>query len=198
MRLRTLCAMAGMTALLWMVGGGGLAGEKKKDPFAEYLEKFGTPGPEHKMLKSMTGTWTAKVKFYMEPGKPPTESTGKTVRTMVMDGRYLQDKFDGEAFGKKFQGMGLTAYDRFKKQYSMTWIDSMGTGVSMNHGTYDEKTKTFTYRGPEEIDPISGMKMKTRDTLKIVSDNEQLMEMYRESGGKEFKVLEITYTRMTK
>jgi hypothetical protein len=91
--------------------------------------------------------------------------------------------------------MGLMGYDNFKKKYSSIWIDSMSTGIMHMTGTYDAATKTWTAVG-EDIDPSSGKTMKARDTLKIVSDSEQVMEMYRQpAGGKEFKMIEIQYTR---
>lgn len=196
MKVRTVFGMIALLAVLVLLVTKDTPAGEKKDPFAEYLAKYGTPGPEHTLLKSMEGTWHVKVKMYMEPGKPPSESEGTSVRSMILEGRYLQDKFEGSFFGQKFEGIGVMAFDRFKKSYSMTWIDSMGTGVMNSTGTYDAKTKTFTFTSPEDVDPISGKKMKMRDTLRIVSDKQHLLEMYRVAPGEpEFKVMEISYTR---
>ena len=63
--------------------------------------------------------------------------------------------------------------------------------------TYDAAKKTFTYQS-EDFDPASGKKMKGRDILRIDGDDQQTFEMYRQPAeveGKEFKVLEIVYTR---
>ena len=35
-----------------------------------------TPGPAHKTLDGMVGTWDTKVKSWMNPTTPPMESTG--------------------------------------------------------------------------------------------------------------------------
>jgi len=175
-------------------------GDKKKDedPFA----KMPKPGPEHKLLAQLEGTWNAKVKSWFRPGEPK-ESSGVMVRKMIMDGRYLHEEFKGEFLGMKFLGRGITGYDLNKKKYVMAWIDNFGTGISTNQGSYDKDSKTWTFKGQEDI-PDMG-KAKTRDVLKMVSADEQTFEMYRtpleskEKGiPKEIKVMEITYTRKAK
>src|SRR5262245_51167298 len=182
---------AALLAGLCLVWQPATSGEKKDDPFAN-LPK---PGPEHKILASMEGTWTAKVKSWFGPGEPK-ESTGTMVRKMIMDGRYLQETFKGEFLGTKFEGMGIVAYDVNKKKYVTSWIDNMTTGISMMQGSYDADSKTLTSLG-EEDNPAMGGKMKTRDVLKMISADEQRFEMFRtpQKTGKEFKVMEITYTR---
>ncbi len=180
-----LAAVVGLTALPPTQ-----AGDKKKEdnPFAQ-LPK---PGPEHKLLAALEGTWTVKGKAFF--GAEPTPTTGTTVRKMIMDGRYLQEVFQGHFGDMKFRGMGLTGYDVIKKKFVMTWIDNFGTGIYLTHGTFDDDTKTWTHLGQE--DTPKGP-MKSRDVLKLVSADEQQFDMYRTPpAGKEFKkVMEITYTR---
>jgi hypothetical protein len=118
-------------------------------------------------------------------------------RKMIMGGRFLQERYEGKAMGQPFSGMGLMGYDKLKKKYTSVWIDTMSTSIMESRGTYDAEHKTFTNEG-EDVDPYTGKKMKSRDTLKIVSAKEQLLEMYRspaEGEGKEMKVLEIRYVR---
>jgi uncharacterized protein DUF1579 len=124
------------------------------------------------------------------------------VRKMIMDGRYLHEDFKGEFLGMKFMGKGVTGYDVNKKKFVRAWIDNFGTGISTSTGTYDKENKTFTYKGEEDI-PEMGGKVKTRDVLKLVSADEETFEMFRTplkegKEGKEFKVMEITYTRKAK
>jgi hypothetical protein len=164
--------------------------KEKEDPFG----KMPKPGPEHKLLATMAGTYDARVKAWFGPGEPKT-STGTMMKEMILDERYLLEKFTGAFDGKPFKGIGLLGYDTNKKKYFMSWVDSFATGIDTSYGTC-EGGKTFTFVG--EVDhPDSGGKMKTRDVLKIVSEREQVFEMYRtpEKTGKEFKVMEITYTK---
>jgi hypothetical protein len=166
------------------------AGDKKDDPFG-FMPK---PGPEHKMLAHSEGTWEAKVKSFMDPKKPPEESTGTTVRKMVLDGRFLQEHTKNKIMGKPFEGRGLTGYDALRKKYVRSWADNFGTSIILAYGTYDEKAKTLTFTYEEEI-PKMG-KYRARDVLKFVSDDEQVFEIYQQMGSEpEVKALEVTYTR---
>jgi hypothetical protein len=165
------------------------AGDKKDDPFA-FLPK---PGPEHKMLAHSEGTWDAKIRSWMDPKKPPEESTGTLVRKMILDGRFLQEDFKSKMLGKPFQGRGLVGYDALRKKFVMTWVDNLSTSITYAFGTYDEKAKTMTYTHEEQT-PMG--KARARDVLKFVSDDEQVFEMYQQMGSEpEVKVLEVTYTR---
>jgi hypothetical protein len=153
------------------------------------------PGPEHKMLSTLAGTYEAKVKIYFDPNQPANESTGTMKRKMIMGGRFLEELYNGEIMGQPFYGMGLMGYDAMKKKYTSVWIDSMTTSMMQSQGTYDAATKTLTSTG-EDIDPTTGKMMKSRDVFRVISPTEQVMDMYREKGdGKEFKMLEIRYTR---
>jgi hypothetical protein len=164
------------------------AGDKKKE---------GPPrGPEHKFLESLAGKFDAKVKVYFPDPAKPTESTGTLNRKMILDGNVLQESFKGEFDGKTFTGLGMIGYDPHKKHFITTWADSMSTTISIMHGTWDAEKKTFTSVG-EEFDPKSKKMMKMRDVLKILNEDEQAFEMFRQPEGetKEFKVLEIAYKR---
>ena len=69
----------------------------------------------------------------------------------------------------------------------------MSTAVMISTGSCDEShTCTFTSTG---TDPISGQPKTVRMVTKMSGDNE-VMEMWEPTpDGKEFKSLEITYTR---
>jgi hypothetical protein len=160
--------------------------------------KLPQPGPEHKVLEPLIGTWNAKVKFWLDPTQPPQESEGVMKRKWIMDGRFVEEKYEGKALGASFQGMGLTGYDPLKKKYVGTWVDSMSCSIMVSQGDYDAKTKTLTSTS-DDINPYTGLKTKSRDVLRLVSDDHHLLEMYQTpEGGKEMKVMEIHYHRVKK
>ena len=161
--------------------------------FSTAQEKLPEPGVEHKLLAKLEGTWSAKVKSWLEPGKPPEESSGIMIRKMILDGRYLEERYSGTALGKPFKGMGIFGYDLELKKYFMSWIDNFGTGLMVSYGAYDPKTKAWSYLSEEEG---PGGKLKIRDVLRMISDDELRFEMYRTPpDNKEVKIMEITYTR---
>jgi hypothetical protein len=170
--------------------------EKQMDQQAmmEVYKKLGTPGEPHKKFASLTGSWTTKTKEWMEPGKPPMESTGVAEMKMLLDGRFLQQELTGDMMGQAYYGIGITAYDNLRKRYVSTWIDTMGTGIFVMEGTASADGKTITLKG--QHDEPGGGHMTHRAVWKIVDSNTQTFDMYMtEKRGKEMKMMEIVYTR---
>ena len=66
---------------------------------------------------------------WMEPDKPPMESTGACDNTVLLEGRFLQQKCTGDMMGQPFTGIGVHGYDNATKKYVTTWIDSMGASL---------------------------------------------------------------------
>jgi hypothetical protein len=200
-RFRLLLALSLVAGLAFLMGRA-LAKDPAKaenpkktdDPFAA-MAKIGAPGPNHKTLNVLAGTWNAKVKFWMDPTKDPVESDGVCVRKWILGGRFLREEYKGKALNSDFTGIGLIGYDNMRKKYTSMWVDSMSTAIWTNLGTYDSGKKTFTFNG-EGPDPYTGMTTKSRDVTRVVDDDKVIVEMYKQvPKAKEFKVLEIVYTR---
>jgi len=177
-----------------------LAKEKKhqqpmdEKAMMELWKQAATPGEPHKLFAGLAGSWTTTTKEWMEPGKPPTESTGTAEMKMLLDGRFLYQEFTGNMMGQPFSGVGIDAYDNMTKKYMTAWMDTMGTGIFMMDGTASADGKTITLKGshPEP----GGGKMTHRAVWKILDNNTQTFDMYgAHHCGKEMKVLEITYSR---
>ncbi len=155
---------------------------------------YSTPGDLHKMLAKSVGTWKATVTMWMQPGASPTVSTAEATNEMILGGRYLQSKNTGNFMGVPFEGISITGYDNAKKVFVNSWIDNMGTGMMFLTGTWDPQGKSIHFSGTM-VDPMGGKDLAVREVVKIVDDDNQVMEMYSVSDGKEFKNMEITYTR---
>lgn len=170
--------------------------EKAMDPqeMMEVWKKLAQPGEPHKLFASLAGSWTTQTKEWMEPGKPPSESTGTADMKMLLDGRFLHQEYTGQMMGQPYSGVGIDAYDNLTKKYTTVWMDSMGTGIFFMEGTASADGKTITLKGshPEP----GGGKMTHRAVWKILDNDNQIFEMYGAHGKeKEMKFLEITYTR---
>ena len=198
--MRRVAAAVGAVLLFGMVSVA--AGQEKpamsKDEQAmmDAMMKAATPGPNHKLLESMVGEWTAAMKMWMDPSAPATETKGTVSTRALLGGRYVEGVFKAPMMGMAFEGIGLNGYDNVTRQFVSTWIDNMGTGILFMTGTYDAATKTLTYLA-EMADPMNpSVKVKMRETYRLVNDNQHVMEMYESRGGKETKTMEVTYTRV--
>lgn len=156
---------------------------------------FMTPGKEHAFLAKSAGSWTAKVKSWMDPSQPPEETEGTMETKVVLGGRYIEDKYEGNMFGQPFSGIGVTGFDNFKKKYVSTWIDSAGTGILMMTGSLDKSGKVLTMTGTMD-DLMTGKPMKFRSVSTHVDDDHHRFEMWMPGrDGKMFKSLEMEYAR---
>jgi hypothetical protein len=179
------------------------AADKPKSPPAmsaeekaamEAMAKAATPGPEHKKLEHMVGTWNTKVTMWMAPGTPPATSSGTSTNRWILGGRYMEQKFSGTFMGQPFSGLGYTGYDNVKKQYFGTWMDNMGTGIMISSGAMDG-ANTWKFKGTM-ADPMTGKDTTVDETITVKDKDHHTLEMYGPGpDGKSFKMMEITYTR---
>jgi hypothetical protein len=158
-------------------------------------QEFATPGDAHKMMAKSNGTWAADLTMWEMPNGPAMKATGTAINKMVMGGRYQITNFTSKMMGMPFEGMSTAAYDNGKKMMTSTWIDNMGTGIMTMEGPWDDATKSSTSTG-KAYDAAAGRVLTYKEVFKIVDDNTQTMEMYKPGpDGKEFKCMEIKYTR---
>lgn len=208
-----------VAALALCAGGTALAQEKKPDPKpatqpaakpadkgaaqpseAEMMKAWmeaNTTGENHRLLQRGVGTWNAKGKFWMSPEAPPTESTGTSVCTSLMDGRFTKIEYTGDPSEHMpgWTGLGYYGYNNGTGKFESFWMDSMSTGMMTQTGTYNAAKKEFNWTGTW-TDPLTKETVKTRSVEKFPNDNTMILEMYETRPGKsEFKNLEIAYSR---
>lgn len=153
-----------------------------------------TPGEMQKMLGSQDGKWETEVTAMWYPDKPAEKSKGSAENKMILGGRYQQSMQKGVMMGMPFEGMAITGFDNAKKVFVSSWVDNMGTGIIKMEGPYDAATKTIDLKG-KCTDPMTGKDCDMRESLKIIDDKNQYMEMFMTQNGKEMKVMEMKLTK---
>jgi len=190
---RGLCALT-LAALL----ATGLSAQQtpSAEQAMEIMTKYATPGPHHKHLEPMVGNWTTKGRFWMAPGAPPMENTGKASHKAMLGGRFIKVTYEGDFAGQAFSGEGTIGYDNFKKKYVETWTDNMGTMTLYATGECDGQGGTRTMRG-EVDDLITGKPSWFRSVYRFDGADRYTLEMYGPGpDGKEFRMFEIAHTRV--
>ena len=165
--------------------------EKKDDP--------GAIGDEHRILAKLAGDFDIQQKEFGEEGKLKGELTGVLTRTMILDGRFLQEEAEVKGKSRTTKIMVTIGFDRRKKKFVSVTVNNQTTLPYVAEGTWDVAKKEITFID-EEFDPIT-MKLvaRTREIHRILSDDEQLIEEYVALGDKsEYRTLEIRYTRKGK
>lgn len=146
------------------------------------------PGPEHKLLEKLVGTWESTLKA---GGK---ESKGTMTYKMELGGMWLVGSMQAEMFGAKFSGKSLESYHPAKKKYVSVWVDSMSTAPVNMEGTYDKEKKTMTMAG--EGPGMDGQMTKYRSVTKFTDADTLDMTMWI-GDGKE-PTFTVVYKRKKK
>lgn len=188
------CAIAGL--LFWAQEKN--KPEQKIDPrmkaAMEAMEKAAIPGENHAFLAKLAGTWDCETKFWMGPGEPQI-SKGSSKSKMVLDGRFLREVYQSTFMGKPFKGVGFTGYDNTMKQFTGTWMDTMGTGIGISTGRLDETGKVLTFKMVYP-DPVTAKPKESKYVLRIKDNDHHVMDMYEtDAQGKDMKIMEVSYTR---
>ncbi len=155
-----------------------------------------TPGPAHKRLNAMVGTFDAKVKYWPAPNAPAIESSGTSTNEWILGGRWIQQRFEGSMMGAPFSGLGYTGYDNLRHMYVGTWMDSMSTQfMTSSGGDPDPSGKTWNFTA-SMMDPMSGESVSAEEKMTVIDNDHQVWEMYGPGpDGRNYKMMEITYTR---
>lgn len=167
--------------------------QDNSDAMKTWME-YMTPGKVHEKMASMAGEWVEHYKFWMAPDTEPQISEGSASFEMILGGRYMQGKHKGEMMGQPFEGINLESFDNGKKEYTSIWIDNMGTGVAVSHGTMDEKTKVLNMSGIM-YEPTQGKDISFRTEILWDGNDKMINKMFTTVKGKEFMSMEITMTR---
>lgn len=154
----------------------------------------GTLGAAHAQLAKTAGNYDLAIKSWQAPGTEPMAESGTATRTMVLGGRVMVEETDATMMGQPFAGHGMHGYDNVTGKHWSTWNDSMSTGLMVSEGSCDA-AGNCTFTGSWN-DPVKKGKVTSRMTTKWTSPTVQIFEMYGPGkDGKEFKMMEITYTK---
>lgn len=168
---------------------------KDAESAADTLVRYAMPGPEHKRLDQMAGSWDTLTRYWAAFGAEPVEAKGTSQRKWILDGRFLMEELDGGDLALPFRGVGLFGFDAFEQKHTSAWVDTMNTSILTNLGTYDKTNNVVNFTG-EYKDPWTGTKKKERGVTRFLGKDKHALEIYvTEPDGREFKMLEITYTR---
>ncbi len=161
-------------------------------------EKLKAPGPQHKLLEGMAGTWVGKG-AWTEAGMT-SSFTEELSAKMVFGGRFLacETKMSTEASGPMpsmtMNSLMFIGFDNAKQKYVHAMLGDWSTSMGTSEGSYDAATKALTMTGTEVLGP--GKERKYRMVQTFTSADSWRFEMYfTQPDGREAKAGEAVYTR---
>ena len=160
----------------------------------EQWMKMASPGAHHEILKRMEGTFEAKAQFWMAPGAPPMDSTGRMVNTLLLGGRVLEHKYKGTMMGSEFDGWGSLSYDNIAQKYVGVWMDTMSTMPQVHTGPAGADANVLDMHG--EFTLPMGL-IKSRHVTRVIDRDHMVFEIHQSRGGQpEALIGRIEYTRV--
>lgn len=180
----------------------GATGVEQGPPPAEVVvassgppQEMPKPGPEHAWLAKRAGQWEIKSKMRFGPDAPWMNSTATEECTVACSGFWLVCTFKGSVMGIPFEGRQQIGYDQYKKKFVSTWIDGMGSYLSVLYGTRSDDGNVLTLTGTM-YDPQQEKDINTKIVVSITSDDESVMQMFMPGPeGKEFMTMQLDYKR---
>ena len=157
-------------------------------------QRAGTPGAEHRKLDSFVGDWDVALEFWMAPGEAPSTMKGVMHTEWMLDGHYLDQRYEGEMEGMPFHGRGTWGYDVAGQHYVGTWLDNMSTALSISRGRELPDGKGFLLQ-TLATDPVTGKPSEGLEDLRVESPDRHTMTMYEYKGSERVKTMHMVYTR---
>ncbi len=155
--------------------------------------KMPEPTPNHTRMMESVGIWDVKAKHFMEPGKPPMETTAVETITAV-GGFWTVSRYESNIMGAPFVGQATMGYDPEKKVHVSTWVDSMSPMMMRFEGNYDAAGKVITMKakGPSMMGPGTA---DWRSVMEHQDKNHLLFKMFVTMPHGEVQIMENAYTR---
>ncbi|MFO0829636.1 MAG: DUF1579 family protein [Phycisphaerales bacterium] len=153
------------------------------------------PTKAHAELAARAGTYDVTFAIQSMEGGQPSVSKAKATLRSTLGGKFLAEDFQGEMMGQPMSGAGMMGYDNVRKQYVMTWADSLATGILKFTGAKSREGDVITLFG-EMDEPMTGEIGKTvKYVQRIVDADHFVAEMWEVQYGKEFMVWKADYAR---
>jgi hypothetical protein len=187
----------------------GQAGNSRTVPAAE-VPAFvgrGMPGPGHKVIAPLAGTWRVRYEVYGTLGRtgdePPIVSDDiRTRREWVGGGRFLEDTTQGTLMGAPYWRRGWLGYNNMEGRFEWVTIDGVNSALM----TYSAALKSgpsapismtgvFTDQGVAGEESV-GKRVGMRTVIHIDSNERHRVDLYfTRPGKKETLAVRAVYTR---
>jgi hypothetical protein len=163
------------------------------------MMEAGKPGPMHALLTKHAGTWKGQCTMWMAPDTEGVKTESTMTCTSIMDGRFTQVEMKGDSPMGPMDGLALYGYDNVAKKFQSTWVMNCGTGMMTGTGELASDGSTINWNYTCSC-PIAQKACSMRETEKFVSDDKITFTTVGADPktGKEFKMMEATFTRTSK
>lgn len=159
----------------------------------EAWQRAATPGAEHALLADKTGVWRTTATTFFPSGERAVIH-GEVERSMILNGRVLEERATATAMGQPFESVEFIGFDNLTDSYWSTYSDSHSTGVVVARGSLDENGEGSFFG--EVSDPVTGDQRPFRIEIDKRADLKETRTYFTtDASGEEVRWLEIVYCR---
>jgi Protein of unknown function (DUF1579) len=200
MKIPHISALALAVAALCLAGPSfaqqsGGSSSAKAAAVVKAMDNAMTPGDYHKRLEPMIGSFNVRVLIWVDPGKPPIESTASAVSTWVLGKRFVQTMLVGGPSDAAFNAIGYIGYDNAAKLYQAAWMDDGSTAVTLYTGGFSADGKSATMKA-SIVHSSTGKPTPLELRMAHGADGGHVTQLWGQGfGTKMFKMMELQYTR---
>lgn len=161
---------------------------------AKALDEAMTPGAAQRRLEPMVGKFDVRILTWVEPSKPPVESSASAVSVWVLENRYVQTMLVGGPSADAFRGIGYIGYDNVAKRYQAAWMDNGSTAITLYTGGFNADGKSATMKA-QIASPSRGKHNPVELRMSIGANGGHVTQLWGTGlGAKMFKMMELQYT----
>jgi hypothetical protein len=172
-----------------------VASHANRAAVARAMEVAMAPGEGQKRLEPMIGTFSVRIRIWVDPSKPPIESQATSVNGWVLGHRYIQSMLSGHTLGEPFNGIGYIGYDNVGKTYQVAWMDDASTAMTLYQGAFAGAGKTVKLKATVS-NAVTGKPTPVEMRMTLAENGDHVTELWGQgSGGKMFKMMELQNTR---
>jgi len=175
------------------VKAGAAVGDMHKEKLLHSIARSAAPDEHHKLLEPLVGKWNTQAKQWLGDPKPET-STGHSETKWILGGRFVEEMYDSDIFGKPFQRQGVMGFDTRTKKYVATSVDTWGTWITVEEGSIDSTGKILTLTA-QDYDSATGKTRPIKFIYNIDTNDHHVMRVYETIQGKETLTVEVDYKK---
>jgi catechol 2,3-dioxygenase-like lactoylglutathione lyase family enzyme len=152
---------------------------------------LGAPGPEHRVLDALVGTWEVTARIPIAPGKH-VEGRAACEGEWVMDGRFVRLEYASTFAGKPLSVVRYVGFDRHKRRFVEMQLESTHTDVMQCEGALSEDGSRITCQGTH-VDAATGERVGVRTETTLSGRGFTLVTTYRDKEGNDAKAITLRH-----
>jgi hypothetical protein len=168
-----------------------MAVHAQDDAWTSYM----MPSENHKILEKLSGEWMTNGSFWTTGTGEPLLFTLDCTIEMALSGRFMKMTQTGVMSDQPFESVSYLGYDNAADKFTLTVLNSLGTGTLTLSGTWVILKREINLTG-ELVNPMTKKPVLIRQVIRLADNNSFTIENYDiDADGKEVRTVLYQFKR---